>query len=143
MKKLSEQFLEMSQRTATWEEKAAASNEKSRQMFEADVAETREMVKSAQASFDAKLNSIEESVSSQWRKVQKSFDDQMATARSKAAELKAAHNLADAKDRADYYEAYAEAAAEFALLTAAEADAAMLKATEARAYADSLEKATA
>jgi aspartate oxidase len=107
------------------------------------VAEARNAVKTAQASFDAKLNSIEESVSAQWRKLQTSFDNQVAIARNKAAELKAAHNLADAKDRADYYEAYAEAAADFARLAAAEADAAMLQASEARTYAASLETTTA
>ncbi len=140
MKKLSEQFLEMSQRTAAWENRAAAQQEKNRQGFEADVAEARNTVQSAQASFEARLNSIEESVSSQWRGLQESFDNQVAAARSKAAEWKAAHNLADAQERADYYEAYAEIAADFARLAATEADEAMLKATEARAHADSLVK---
>ena len=143
MKKLSEQFLEMSEQTAAWEDRADANREQDRKMMEADVAEAREAVKSAQASFDAKLNTIEESVSTQWRKVQESFNNHVAAARSKATELKAAHNLADAQDRAAYYEDYAEVAADFARLAATEADAAMLKATEARAYADSLEKMNA
>ena len=143
MKKLSEQFLEMSQQTAAWEERAAADDAASRQKYEADVAETRKAVQTAQASFDAKLNSTEESVSAQWRKVQESFNNQVATARSKAAELKAAHNLADAQDSAAYYEDYAGVAVDFALLAATEADAAMLKATEARGYAASLEKMNA
>jgi hypothetical protein len=143
MKKLSEQFLQMSQRTAAWENRAAAGREENRKKFEADVAEARKAVQSAQASFEARLSSVEESVSSQWRKLQKSFDDQVATARSKAEERKAAHNLADAKERADDYEAYAEVAADFARLAAAEADAAMLQAAEARAHADSLETTTA
>lgn len=140
MKKLSEQFLEMSQRTAAWENRTAARHDKNRQEFEADVAEARNAVQSAQASFEVRLNSIEESVSSQWRKLQESFNKQVANARSKAAERKAAHNLAEAIDRADYYEAYAEVAADFAHLAAAEADAALVQAAEARAYADSLEK---
>jgi hypothetical protein len=139
MKKLSEQFLEMSQQTAEWENRAAAEHEMNRKEFESDIAEARTAVQKAQTKFDAKLNSIEESVSSQWRKLQTSFDNQVAIARSKAAELKAAHNLADAKDRADYYESYAEVAADFARMAAAEADAAMLQAAEARTYANSLE----
>lgn len=138
MNKLSEDFLAMSKQTAEWENRAAAQHEKNRKEFESDVVEARKAVQSAQASFDAKLNSIEESVSSQWRKLQTSFDNQVTLARSKAAELKAAHNLADAKERADYYEAYAEAAANFARLAASEADAAMLQAAEARAHANSL-----
>jgi hypothetical protein len=64
MKKLSEQFLEMSQRTAALENRAAVRNEENRKEFEADVAEARQAVQSAQASFETKLNSIEESVSS-------------------------------------------------------------------------------
>jgi len=142
MKKLSEQFLEMSQRTAARENQAAAQHEKNRQEFEADVTEARNVVQSAQASFEARLNSIEESVSSQWRGLQESFNNQVAAAQSKAAERKAAHNLADAQERADYYEAYAEIAADFASMAATEADAAMLKATEARAHANSLVKMT-
>jgi hypothetical protein len=74
--------------------------------------------------------------------LEESFNDQVAAAQGKAAERKAAHNLADAKERADYYEAYAEVAAEFANLAAIEAEAAMLQATEARAHANSLEKMT-
>lgn len=140
MKKLSEQFNEMSQQTAAWEKRAAASNQKNRQEFQADIAEARTAVQSAQASFEARLNSVEESTSAQWRKLQESFNKQVATARSKAAEVKAAHNLAEATDRADYYETYAEIAADFAHMAATEADAAMLQATEARAQASSLEK---
>jgi hypothetical protein len=142
MKKLSEQFLKMSQRTAALENRAAVRNEENRKEFEADVAEARQAVQSAQASFETKLNSIEESVSSQWHKLEESFNNQVAAAQSKAADRKAAHNLADVKERADYYEAYAEVAAEFANLAAIEAEAAMLQATEARAHANSLEKMT-
>jgi hypothetical protein len=138
MKKLSEQFLEMSQRTAVVENRAAAKHEKNRQEFETAVAEARKEVESAQASFEAKLNSIEASVSSQWHELEESFNNQVAVARRKAAERKAAHNLADAQDRAEYYEAYAEVAAEFANLAAIEAGAAMVQAAEARAYANSL-----
>lgn len=143
MKKLSEQFIEMSQQTAAWEKKAAAYHTENRKEFEADVADARKAVQSAQVSFDAKLNNIEEPVSLQWRKVQESFDKQVATARRKATELKVAHNLAEAEDRAAYYEDYAEVAADFARLAATEADAAMLSATEARAEAESLAKTTA
>lgn len=142
MKKLSEQFLEMSQQTAVLENRAAARHGENRQEFEAAVADARKEVESAQASFEAKLNSIEESVSSQWHKLEESFNNQVAAAQHKAAELKAAHNLADAKDRADYYEAYAEVAAEFANLAAVEAQAATVQAAEARAHANSLAKMT-
>lgn len=142
MKKLSEQFLEMSQRTAVLENRAAARREENHMEFEADVTEARKAVQSAQASFEAKLNSIEESVSSQWHKLEESFNNQVAAAQHKAAERKAAHNLADAQERADYYEAYAEVAAEFANLAAIEAEAAMVQATEARAHANSLVKMT-
>jgi hypothetical protein len=76
-----------------------------------------------------------------WREVHKSFSNQMATARRKAAEWKAADELAAAQDEADFSEGYAETAAEFARLAASEANAAMLEAKAARAYAKDLEKA--
>ena len=88
MKKLSEQFLEMSQRAAALENKT---------------------------------------------------DAVRTTVRQKAAELKAADELADARDRADDAEAYAEIAAEFASLTATEAETALVEAKQARAEAQSLE----
>ena len=55
-------------------------------------------------------------------------------------ERKNAIDLARAKAQADDAETYAEIAAEFARLTAAEAEAAMVEAKEARARAISLEK---
>lgn len=141
MKKLSEQLLEMSQRTAAWEDRTAARREENREESEAEVAEARKSVQASQEAFAAKLDSMHDSMSSHWREVQKSFDNQVAAARQKANEGKAAHDLASAQRRADLDEAYAEAAGEFAQLTAAEHYAAMVDATQARAHAKSLEKA--
>jgi hypothetical protein len=141
MKKLSEQFLEMSRRAAEWEKRAEARREEDRKQFEADRAEARKSVQSAQAAFDDKLYNLDQSMTSHWREVQKSFNNQVAVAHSKAAEGKAVLELADAQDVADFDEAYADTAANFAHLAANEANAAMLEATAARAYAKSLEKA--
>ena len=140
MKKLSEQFIEMSQRTAAWETRTAAVNEQNRKEFEADVAEAQQAANSAQAAFAARLNKVGEKLAAPWREVHKNFSNQMATARRRAAEWKAADELAAAQDEADFTEGYAETAAEFARLAAAEADAAMLEAKAARAYAKDLEK---
>jgi hypothetical protein len=141
MKKLSEQFREMSQRAATWENRTAAMRQENRQEFEADVAEAQASVRAAQAAFAARLDKVEAPVSAQWRGLKDSFDKHVADVRRKVADLKAADELTEAQVRADDAEAYAEIAAEFASLTATEAETAMVEAKQARADAQSLEKA--
>lgn len=142
MKKLSEQFLEMSRRTAAWEARAATIEEKNRKEVEEHVAEAQQNVKSVQAEFASRLNSVGEAMSTPWRELHKSFNNQIAAARRKTAEWKAADELAAAQEEANYTEVYAENAAEFARLAAAEADVAMLEAQAARAYAKSLQNPT-
>lgn len=142
MKKLSEQLLEMGKQAAAWEDRTATRNEENKQEFEAEVAEARKSVQASQEAFAAKLDSMHESASAHWREVQNSFNNQVATARSKANELKAAHDLASAQRRADIAEDYAEAAGEFAQLAASEHYAAVVDAAQARAHAKSLEKRT-
>ena len=90
-------------------------------------------MKSAQAKFETNLNNIKTSTSSQWREVQKSFDNQVAAARSKAAEGKASLDLTVAQERAYDAETYADIATNFANLAAAEASEAIVEAAEARA----------
>jgi hypothetical protein len=88
------------------------------------------------------LDSIQDAMSSQWREVQTSFNNQVAAARSRTAERKAAVDLSAAQSAADFDEEYAQVATEFAQWAAAEANAAMLDAIQSRAYAKSLENAT-
>lgn len=139
MKKLSEQLLEMSQRTASMENQVATRNEENKQEFEAEVAEARKSVQSTQAAFAAKLDSIHGSISSHWHDVQTSFNNQVVAARSKAAERKAALDLTGAQAAADIDENAAQIAVEFAQWAAAEANAAVAQANQSRAYAKSLE----
>ncbi len=141
MKKLSEQFLEMSQRTAVLENRTEDIRQGNHNEFEASVAEAQASVRAAQTAFNARLDKVEASVSAQWRGLKDSFDSHVATVRQKAAELKAADELADARERAEDAEAYAELAADFARLTATEAETAMVEAKQARAEAQSLEQA--
>jgi len=130
MKKLSEQFLELSQRAAVWENRTAAIRQENHKEFEANVAEAQASVKSAQAAFTARLDKVEEPIAAEWRKLKDSFDMHVAHVRQAAAARKAAHDL----------EAYAEIAAEFAKLTATEAETAMVEAKQARAAAQSMAK---
>ena len=139
MKKLSEQLLEISQRTAAWENRSAALQAEDRKQVEADTAEARAAVQKAQTQFEAKLNNIQASMYPKWREVQESFNKQVAAAQSRAEEWKATQDLADAREAADFEQTYAEVAAEFAHLAAAEANEATLKAIQARAHAKSLE----
>lgn len=136
MKKLSEQLLEMSERAAAAENQAAAIQQENRQEFEATVAEAQRNLHAAQDAFTATLDKVEDSVSVHWAELKNSFDTHVATARQKAAERKAAFDLATAKERAEDAEAYAEIAAEFAHLAAAEAEEAMIEAKLARAAAN-------
>lgn len=75
------------------------------------------------------------SVSAHWREVQKSFNNQVAAARARAAANKAALDVDTAQMAADIDEAYAQVAGEFARVAAAEANAAMLDAAQSRTYA--------
>jgi hypothetical protein len=133
----------MSQHTAAWENRVAARREEDHQAFEADTAEARAAVQAAQTAFAARMNNIQQAGAAHWSALQQSFNNQVAAARQRAAELKAAHDLSTAQVHADDQEAYADIAAEFANMAAAEAAAAQREASEARAYAKSLEKTTA
>ena len=141
MKKLSEQLLEMSQRAAASEQQAADRNEENRKQFETDRAEAQAAVKSAQATLETRLDNVKQSTSSQWRQVQTSFNAHVVAARGKADEGKAGLDLAIAQQRAEDADTYAEIAVDFARVAAAEANAAILDATEAHAHVTSLQNA--
>lgn len=143
MKKLSEQLLEMSKRTAAFETQVSVRNEENKQEFEAEVAEARKSVQASQEAFANKLDSMHDSITSHWREVQQNFKKQVATARSKAAERKASMDLSAAQTAADLDENAAQIAIEFAQWAAAEANAAIAQANQSRAYAKSLEKTPA
>lgn len=142
MKKLSEQLFEMSQKAAAFEKRAVERNEENVQEIDAAAAEAQKSVQSANAAFSAKLDSMHESASAHWREVQKSFNNQVAAARSRAAQRKAAMDLSAAQRAANMDEDYAQAATEFAQWAVAEANAATLGAAQSRAYAKSLETNT-
>ena len=142
MKKLSEQLLELSQHTAAFENRAEATHAENHKEFEAHVSEARARVKSFQNAFTNRLDEAEESLAEQWRELDEAFTAQVTHAQHNMDERKNAIDLARTKAQADDAEAYAEIAAEFASWTAAEAEAAMVEAKEARARAISLEKAS-
>ncbi len=140
MKKLSEQFLEMSERTAALENRVAATHQENRKEFEAHVAEAQAAVRSDRAAFAARLEKEEESLAAQWRELDEVFAAQISRYQCGMDERLNARDLAHARAQADDAEADAEMAAEFARLTAAGAEEAMLEAKQARAAAQSLEK---
>ncbi len=140
MKKLSEQLLELSQHTAAVENRAEATRAENRKEFEAHVSEARARVKAFQDAFTARLDEAEESLAAQWRGIDEAFTTQVTRVQRNMDERKNAIDLARAKAQADDAETYAEIAAEFARLIAAEAEAAMVAAKEARARALSLGK---
>jgi hypothetical protein len=140
MKKLSQQFLELSEHAAVAENHAEATRVENRKAFEAHVSEARARVQSFLDAFRARLDAAEESLADQWRELEEAFSAQINRAQRNSDERKNAIDLAKAKKQADNAETYSEISAEFAHLAAAEAEAAMVEAKEARARATSLEK---
>jgi len=140
MKKLSEQFLEMSKRTAALENRSEALRQENRKEFEAHVAETKSRVQAIQAEFGARLDNTEETLAAQWRDLEDSFNHQVAILRQREEKQLNAIDLANARAQAADAEEYAEIAAEFAHMAATEAEAAAAEATAARARAESLEE---
>lgn len=140
MKKLSEQFLEMSKRTAALENRAEALRQENRKEFDAHVAETKSRVQAIQSEFAARLDNTEESLAAQWRDLEDSFNHQVAILRQREEKRLNALDRVKARIQADDAEEYAEIAAEFAHMAAAEAEAAAAEATAARARAASLEE---
>jgi hypothetical protein len=139
MKKLSQQFLELSQHTAALENRAEATRAENRKEFEAHASEARARVQVFQDAFSARLDKAEESLAEQWRELDEAFTAQITRVQVSVNEHKSALDLARAKAQANDAEAYAEIAAEFAQLAAVEAEAAMIEAKQARARAISLE----
>ena len=140
MRKLSEQFLEMSQRAAAWENKTDAIRQENRKEFAANVAEARATLRSAQAAFAARLDSEDSALSGQMREMDEALAAYFTRVQNNMDESANARDLASARARADHAEVHADIAAEFARLTATEAETAMVEAKQARAEAQSLEK---
>lgn len=140
MKKLSEQFLEMSKRTAALENRAETLRQENRKEFDAHVAETKSRVQAIQAEFAARLDNTEESLAAQWRDLEDSFNQMVARFQKNADERLNALDRTKARVQAADAEEYAEIAAEFAHMAATEAEAAAAEATAARARAESLEE---
>jgi hypothetical protein len=111
MKKLTEQFAELSQHTAALENRVEATRAENRKEFEAHVAEARASVKSFQDAFTARLDEAEESLAAQWRELDEAFSAQITRGQRQMDERKNAIDLARAKAQADDAETYAEVAA--------------------------------
>lgn len=140
MKKLSQQFLEVSQHTAALEQKIEDAREVDRRQTQAALAQARAKVKAFRDSFTAQLDETKESFAEDWRALDEAFTNQVNHAQRRIDEGLNALDAADARAWAEDAEAYAETAAEFAKLAAGEAEAAMVEAKEVRARAISLEQ---
>jgi hypothetical protein len=141
MKKLSEQLREGSQRIAAWENQLAAIREQNQREYDAPVAEAQARVRAFHAAFVARLDSMADARSAQWRDLANTFSQHLATVRQRAEEHQAAVDREDAHVEAGYAEIHAQVAADFAQLVAADAAATTLEARRARAYVNALEEA--
>lgn len=139
MKKLSVQFLELSQHTAALEDQAARA--KNRNEFEAHVAEACARANSFRESFRTRLEKLDESMPAPWTELDESLAAYLTLVQRNLDASANARDLASARECADDAETRAEIAAEFARVTATEAEMAMVEAKQARAAAQSMEKA--
>ena len=140
MKKLSQVLLETSQHAAATEKRAEANRAENREAFEAHTSEVRARAQSSHDAFATRLDAAKQSLAAPWRELDEAFTAQINRIQRSVDERKNARDLAKAQNQADDAEAYAELAAEFVLLAAAEAETAMIEALEARAHAILLEK---
>ena len=131
MKKLSEQFLEMSQRAAVLENRTAAIQQENRKDFEENVV----------APIAANLDKEEAALAAQMRELDEAFAAYVTPLQRRMDEAANARDLASARAHADEAETYAEIVAEFAHLMATEAENAKVEARKARAAALSIEQA--
>ena len=138
MTKLSEQLRLLADRTAAIEQRTEAAQKEAVEKRDEKVAEAKARLKEQQEAFSAQVTGMSEDAQAAWRGVKdslKSAGDKM-----RANVEKGIHTLEvkDAESSADWAEAYAYDAIEFALLAVAEADAAVMEAIAARARFDEL-----
>jgi hypothetical protein len=135
---LSDQLYTLAARSKQAEDKVAAARTEAKAQLEADVKAAKESTKEHADALRAKAKEGKEHVSEDWRDVQHSFHDKIATAKLKIEVRKAEHDLKQAQKDADRAESDAAFAIDFAYAAIEEAEYEVLDAILARTYADEL-----
>src|SRR5262249_17476614 len=138
---LSDQLTKLAARAKEAEDHAAAAQSKAQ-------AELEQEVKDARASAEAKADQLRKNaevdkgiVSDDWKDLQRSWNEHVASTRKYFEEKKAEHDLASAQRSAESAEEDASYAIDYAYGAIEEAEYAVLDATLARMNADELAKA--
>jgi hypothetical protein len=134
MKPLSEQLLELSQRTKRAEDVMASAQAKNRVELESQRAEIDKSIKAGKATVDARENQMK----SRWDETRRGVEQRVATLRADAEARRAERGAKKAERRAEDAEQEAADMVDFALYVLDEAEFAVIDAAVARADADEL-----
>ena len=139
----SDDLARLTDRAKEAEGHASAAQDKAKGDLEQDVASARAGVQAQAKKLRETADTSERKVSDNWAGVQRSWNEHVATARTKMDEKKAEHDVDKARRHAISAEEDAEFAIDFAFAAIEEADSAVLDAVLARREADELAGARA
>ncbi len=135
---VSDQLHTLADRAKQAEDNVTAARTKAKAQLEADVKAAQDSAKRRSQALRAKADQGKENISTSWNNVQRSFHDNIATAKLKMEIRKAEHDVKRAEKDAERAEHDAAFAIEFAYGAIEEAEYEVLDAILARAYADEL-----
>ena len=135
---VSDQLHTLADRAKQAEDNVTAARTKAKAQLEADVKAAQDSAKQRSQALRAKADEGKENISTGWNNVQRSFHDNIATAKLKMEIRKAEHDVKRAEKDAERAEHDAAFAIEFAYAAIEEAEYEVLDAILARAYADEL-----
>ena len=138
MKKLSENFKDLSDHVADTKQKVADAEKQTKEKVETTIKKSKDAAKARQASFTTKVKEAKVVPVAQWDEVQENFHQKTQQIKNKIGTDKEAREVKKANKQADDAEEYAGAAIMFAYMAIDEAEVAVLEAIAARAYADTL-----
>jgi hypothetical protein len=132
----SDDLKKLSERAKTAEDHAAAAKDQARADLERRVTTVRDSANAGAMKLEARTKAAGQQVSDSWSDVQRSWSAHIAKARNDVDKRKAEFSASNAEDRAEWAEADAELAIDYAYSTIEEAEYAVLDAILARREAD-------
>jgi hypothetical protein len=133
---VSDDLNKLSQRAKTAENHAAAARNQARGELERTVADVRASAEAGAKNLEAQSKVAGQEVAEGWADVQRSWNARMAKARKDVDRRKAEFNASNAESRADWADADAELAIDYAYSAIEEAEYAVLDAILARRDAE-------
>lgn len=137
-KKISEMFLELSEKAKALEKKGQDSKQITQQKIDNWVKEGKAKSDESKAEFKVKSENLKSDMKSHWQKVQDNFNNHVTEAKNDFNNLKHSVKAADAEMYANWSEDEAKMSVAFALNSLSNAEIAISEAMEARFKADKL-----